>query len=111
MDLHYSINHLDEAQVITKEDKFIVTSRRPQPPNCHPQPPVSSYLPALPLVKFVGTARNEAAEANGATPATTDVAIMEPSLLIVAVERISRSRQIFLHILHILYIRFQILQY
>ncbi|CAI9295636.1 unnamed protein product [Lactuca saligna] len=111
MELHYSINHLDEAQVITKEDKFIVTNRRPQPPNCHPQPPVSSYLPALPLVEFVGTARNEAAEADGATPATTDAAIMDLLLWIVVVERISRSRQIFLHILHILYIRFRILQY
>ncbi|CAI9288864.1 unnamed protein product [Lactuca saligna] len=108
MELHYSINHLDEVRVITKEDKFIVTSRRPQPPNCHPQPPVSSYLPALPLVEFVGTARNEAAKADRATPATTDAAIMEPSLLIVVVERISRSCQIFLHIL---YIRFRILQY
>ncbi|CAI9284768.1 unnamed protein product [Lactuca saligna] len=109
MELHYSSNHLDEAQVITKEDKFIVTSR--YPPNCHPQPPVSSYLPALPLVEFAGTARNEAAEDDGATPATTYAAIMEPSLLIVVMERISRSLQIFLHILHILYVRFRNLQY
>ncbi|CAI9277787.1 unnamed protein product [Lactuca saligna] len=111
MELHYCNNHLDEAHDVTKEDKYIVVGCCPQPPNCHPQPPVSSHLHALPLVKLVGTTRIKAAEAVRATPVATDAAVMEPPLLIVDVERINRSRQSFLHILHILHIRFQILQY